>query len=67
MISIAQINITKKTRRLVRVCASHIKFPYHGKKRKTAGRLSENSRKRFVDRQSKKTVKKTDQKKSSFY
>ena len=32
-----------------------------------AGRLPENSRNRFVDRQSKKTVKKTDQKNSSFH
>ena len=32
-----------------------------------AGRLPENSRNRFVDRQSKKTVKKTDQKKLSFH
>ena len=32
-----------------------------------AGRLPENSRNRFVDRQSKKTVIKTDQKKSSFH
>ena len=31
-----------------------------------AGRLPENSRNRFVDRQSKKPVKKTDQKNSSF-
>ena len=32
-----------------------------------AGRLPENSRNRFVDRQSKKTVKKTDLKNSSFH
>ena len=32
-----------------------------------AGRLPENSRNRFVDRQSKKTVKETDQKNSSFH
>ena len=32
-----------------------------------AGRLPENSRNRFVDQQSKKTVKKTDQKNPSFH
>ena len=32
-----------------------------------AGRLSENSRNRFVDRQSKKNSKKTDQKNSPFH
>ena len=36
-------------------------------KKNIAGRLSENSRNRFVDGPSKKTVKKTDQKYSSFH
>ena len=37
------------------------------KNKNIAGRLPEKSRNRFVDRQSKKTVKKTDQKNSSFH
>ena len=36
-------------------------------KKNIAGRLPENSRNRFVDRQSKKTVKKAEQKNSSFH